>query len=40
MLKIFDKERSYVSFNMFYYYLKRYWKFLPGRVFKISKEDV
>jgi len=40
MLKIFDKERSYVSYCMFYYHLKHCLTFLSGRVFKISKEDV
>jgi len=40
MLKIFDKGRNYGSYNVFYYYLKHCWKFLSGRVFKISKEDV
>ena len=40
MFKIFDKERSYVSYNVFYHYLKHCWKFLSGRVFKISKEDM
>jgi len=40
MLKMFDKERSYVSYSMLYYYLKYCCKFLSGRVFKISKEDV
>ena len=36
MLKIFDENRSYVS----YYYLKHRLKLLSGMIYEISKEDV